>query len=72
MSESIANRVRSGWPAGSGEMAERSRCLDWAGTPLVLPPIWGRSPADAAKNAMFQVTAPIIGITLVLMAVFVP
>ncbi|SFV37096.1 PAS domain S-box protein [Hyphomicrobium facile] len=34
MSESIANRVRSGWPAGSGEMAERIRCLDWASTPL--------------------------------------
>jgi HAE1 family hydrophobic/amphiphilic exporter-1 len=30
------------------------------------------SPADAAKKAMAQVTAPIIGITLVLMAVFVP
>jgi hydrophobe/amphiphile efflux-1 (HAE1) family protein len=30
------------------------------------------SPADAAKKAMSQVTAPIIGITLVLMAVFVP
>jgi HAE1 family hydrophobic/amphiphilic exporter-1 len=30
------------------------------------------SPADATKKAMAQVTAPIIGITLVLLAVFVP
>ena len=30
------------------------------------------SPTDATKKAMMQVTAPIIGITLVLMAVFVP
>src|SRR5271165_1090681 len=30
------------------------------------------SPADAAKKAMGQVTAPIIGITLVLLSVFVP
>jgi hydrophobe/amphiphile efflux-1 (HAE1) family protein len=30
------------------------------------------SPADAAKKAMTQVTAPIVGITLVLMSVFVP
>ena len=30
------------------------------------------SPADAAKKAMTQVTAPIIGITLVLLSVFVP
>jgi len=30
------------------------------------------SPADAAKKAMAQVTAPIVGITLVLMSVFVP
>jgi len=30
------------------------------------------SPADATKKAMIQVTAPIIGITLVLMSVFVP
>jgi HAE1 family hydrophobic/amphiphilic exporter-1 len=30
------------------------------------------SPADATKKAMQQVTAPIIGITLVLMSVFVP
>jgi hydrophobe/amphiphile efflux-1 (HAE1) family protein len=32
----------------------------------------GLSPADATKKAMQQVTAPIIGITLVLMSVFVP
>src|SRR5262249_56976947 len=30
------------------------------------------SPAEAAKKAMTQVTAPIIGITLVLLSVFVP
>src|SRR4030095_12197721 len=29
-------------------------------------------PADAAKKAMTQVTAPILGITLVLLSVFVP
>jgi HAE1 family hydrophobic/amphiphilic exporter-1 len=32
----------------------------------------GLSPADATRKAMAQVTAPIIGITLVLLAVFVP
>src|SRR5499427_4416967 len=32
----------------------------------------GLSPADAAKKAMAQVTAPILGITLVLLSVFVP
>jgi len=30
------------------------------------------SPADATTNAMAQVTAPIIAITLVLLSVFVP
>src|SRR4029453_679194 len=32
----------------------------------------GLSPAEAAKKAMAQVTAPILGITLVLLSVFVP
>ena len=63
------------------------RCWRWcsrSGSWSMMPSSWSRtssavmeeepdlSPADATKKAMAQVTAPIIGITLVLLSVFVP